>query len=147
MDLVLAVRVEAAQEARVQSHARDVQQHIEGRLRQLGRLNPGERFEQYRDYGWSGALHPDDRERTIGRWQAAVAARGRFEDEHRVMTASGEYRTYSVRAIPLLGAGGELLEWVGLHTDVTPLREAEAALKAINADLSNFNALLLDSAG
>ena len=107
----------------------------------------GQRFEQYRDYGWSGALHPDDRERTIGRWQAAVAARGRFEDEHRVMTASGEYRTYSVRAIPLLGAGGELLEWVGLHTDVTPLREAEAALKAINADLSNFNALLLDSAG
>ena len=107
----------------------------------------GQRFDQYRGYGWAEALHPGDRERTIERWQAAVAARGRFEDEHRVMTAAGEYRTYSVRAIPLLGTGGELLEWVGLHTDVTPLREAEAALKAVNADLSNFNALLLDSAG
>ena len=42
-------RLHTAQEARVQSHARDVQQHIEGRLRQLGRLNPGERFEQYRE--------------------------------------------------------------------------------------------------
>ncbi len=107
----------------------------------------GQSFEQYQGYGWAGALHPDDRARTVERWQAAVAARGRFEDEHRVLTAAGEYRTYSVRAVPLLGTGGELLEWVGLHTDVTPLREAEAALKAVNADLSNFNALLLGSAG
>ena len=42
-------RLRTAQDARVESHARDVPQHIEGRLRQLGRLNPGERFEQYRE--------------------------------------------------------------------------------------------------
>lgn len=42
-------RLRTAQDARVEGHARDVQQHIEGRLRQLGRLNPGERFEQYRE--------------------------------------------------------------------------------------------------
>lgn len=42
-------RLRTAQDALVESHARDVQQHIEGRLRQLGRLDPGERFEQYRE--------------------------------------------------------------------------------------------------
>ena len=42
-------RLHTAQEARVESHARDVQQHIEGRLHQLGKLHPNERFDQYRE--------------------------------------------------------------------------------------------------
>ena len=121
----------------------------------------GQTSAQYRGYGWAEALHPDDRAYTIQAWEKAVATRSRFETEHRVLTASGEYRTFSVRAIPLLGAQNELLEWVGLHTDVTPLRTAEAALKAMNAelevqvtersraytDLAEFNSRLLSSAG
>ncbi|MGY2894261.1 PAS domain-containing sensor histidine kinase [Deinococcus sp. UYEF24] len=121
----------------------------------------GQTGAQYRGYGWAEALHPDDRAYTIRAWEKAVATRSRFETEHRVRTASGEYRTFSVRAIPLLGAQNELLEWVGLHTDVTPLRTAEAALKAMNADLeaqvtersrayadlAGFNSHLLSSAG
>ena len=121
----------------------------------------GQTRAQYRGYGWAGALHPEDRAYTIQAWEAAVAARSRFETEHRVLTAGGEYRIFSVRAIPLLGAQNELLEWVGLHTDVTPLRTAEAALKAMNADLeaqvtersrayadlAGFNSRLLSSAG
>jgi PAS domain S-box-containing protein len=116
---------------------------------------------QYQGYGWTEALHPEDRAQTITAWETAVAARSRFETEHRVRTASGDYRTFSVRAIPLLGTQNELLEWVGLHTDVTPLRTAEAALKAMNSDLeaqvnersrayaelATFNSRLLDSAG
>ena len=42
-------RLRTAQDARVESHAREVPQRIEARLRQLGRLHPGERFEQYRE--------------------------------------------------------------------------------------------------
>jgi hypothetical protein len=42
-------RLRTAQDARVETHAREVQTRIEGRLRQLGRLQPGERFEQYRE--------------------------------------------------------------------------------------------------
>ena len=42
-------RLRTAQELRVESHGRDIRQHIEGRLQQLGRLKPGERFEQYRE--------------------------------------------------------------------------------------------------
>ncbi|WP_424950659.1 PAS domain-containing sensor histidine kinase [Deinococcus sp.] len=121
----------------------------------------GQTPDAYRGYGWTEALHPDDREPTIRQWEAALATRSRFETEHRVLTGGGEYRSFSVRAIPLLGQQGELLEWVGLHTDVTPLRTAEAALKAINtdleaqvrershaySDLARFNSLLLSSAG
>jgi len=121
----------------------------------------GQTREEYQGYGWADAVHPDDRAPTVLRWQEAVSTRTRFDTEHRVRTPGGEYRTFSVRAVPLLDADGELLEWVGLHTDITALRTAEAALKAINADLetqvmersraysdlARFNSLLLGSAG
>ena len=42
-------RLRTGQEALVENHARTVHQHIEGRLRQLGKLRPGERFDQYRE--------------------------------------------------------------------------------------------------
>jgi len=42
-------RLRTPQDARVETQAREAPQRIEGRLRQLGRLNPGERFEQYRE--------------------------------------------------------------------------------------------------
>ncbi len=121
----------------------------------------GQAQEDYQGYGWAEVIHPDDQKPTIERWQAAVATRGTFETEHRVRARSGEYRTFSVRGIPLLDAQGALIEWVGLHTDITPLREAQAALEALNVtlearaierslaydDLARFNSLLLGSAG
>jgi len=120
----------------------------------------GQTREQYQGYGWAEAIHPDDQQATVERWQAAVATRGHFEAEHRVFTRSG-YRSFSVRGMPLLDAQGALIEWVGLHTDITPLREAQAALEALNVtlearaierslaydDLARFNSLLLGSAG
>lgn len=42
-------RLRTGQEALVENHARTVRQHIEGRLRQLGKLRSGERFDQYRE--------------------------------------------------------------------------------------------------
>ena len=64
-------RFHTPQEARVESHSRNVQQQIEGRLRQLGKLDPNERFEQYRQRVQSGRLRGGERrgapnERTPG---------------------------------------------------------------------------------
>ncbi|MFC5497611.1 FecR domain-containing protein [Caenimonas terrae] len=42
-------RLRTPQDARVETQAREAQRRIEGRLRQLGRLGAGERFEQYRE--------------------------------------------------------------------------------------------------
>jgi PAS domain S-box-containing protein len=121
----------------------------------------GQTQAEYQGHGWASAVHPDDRAETLTRWEVAVASRSRFETEHRVCVAGDEYHTFSVRAVPLIGPEGEVQEWVGLHTDITPLRQAEAALKGANselaalaeersrayAELSRFNDLLLGSAG
>ena len=87
----------------------------------------GQSYAEYQGYGWAKAVHPDDVEPSVQAWQAAVAVRRTFDFEHRVRTRDGTWRRFSIRAIPVLD-GGEIREWVGVHTDVTEQREAEARL-------------------
>ena len=89
----------------------------------------GQSHDAYRGYGWADAVHPDDTEASIAAWNRAVTARSVFDYEHRVMTAAGVYRTFAVRAVPTLDASGELIEWVGVLTDISDARAAEVALR------------------
>jgi PAS domain S-box-containing protein len=90
----------------------------------------GQSLDEYQDYGWAKAVHPADVQPTIDAWEAAVAARTAFTFEHRVRRAAdGQWRTFAIRAIPLVDDAGEVLEWVGVHTDVTEARNAENALR------------------
>jgi len=89
----------------------------------------GQSFADYQDYGWSAAIHPDDAAPTVDAWNAAVAAKGPFVFEHRVRRHCGTWRTFAVRALPVIGDDGEIVEWVGVHTDISHQRAAEAALR------------------
>jgi len=82
-------------------------------------------FEQARGHGWLEAIHPGDRERTRQCWQAAVASRSAFSLEHRIRREDGVWRWMSSRAAPVYDGHGKLVEWVGLHLDVTARREAD----------------------
>lgn len=90
----------------------------------------GQSPEEYQDYGWVKAVHPDDASPSVEAWNQAVAERRPFVFEHQVRRrVDGEWRRFSIRAIPLFDPTGEVTEWVGVHTDVTDLREIEAALR------------------
>ncbi|CAN5146050.1 hypothetical protein BH10PSE13_BH10PSE13_07290 [soil metagenome] len=95
----------------------------------------GQTREQYEGYGWSDRVHPEDAEPTLRAWEAAVAARRPFIFEHRLERHDGEWRHYSIRAIPTFDDSGTLRQWVGVHTDITDQRRAETALKELNATL------------
>ena len=86
-------------------------------------------FDDYQGYGWAKAVHPDDAQPTIDAWNAAVAERRLFMFEHRVRRHDGEWRAFSVRAIPSLTDAGAIAEWVGIHTDITARKAAEEALR------------------
>ena len=96
-----------------------------GRAARLGSVHRAAQAE-YQGYGWAQAVHPEDAQPTIDAWEKAVAAKGAFEFEHRVRRADGAWRLCSIRANPLLDAAGAILEWVGVHTDITERRQAEA---------------------
>jgi PAS domain S-box-containing protein len=89
----------------------------------------GQTPDEYRGYGWSNAVHPDDAAASVVAWNTAVANRTMFVHEHRVRRYDGAWRQFAIRALPISNASGEIVEWVGVHTDITHQRAAEAALR------------------
>jgi two-component system cell cycle sensor histidine kinase/response regulator CckA len=93
----------------------------------------GQTVDQHRGWGWLDVIHPDDREVSARAWAAAVAERGIYRVEHRLRRADGEYRSMSVRAVPVLDPDGAIREWVGVHTDVTEQKRANDAVRESEA--------------
>jgi PAS domain S-box-containing protein len=97
----------------------------------------GQSAADYTGFGWTAAVHPDDIAGTLTAWQRAVATGSIFSHEHRVRRHDGLWCNFAVRAVPILDAAGEVVEWVGIHTDITEQRTAEAALLTLNLDLEH----------
>lgn len=89
----------------------------------------GQSYDEYQGYGWAKAVHPDDAQATIDAWKEAVTKRGPFVFEHRVLMKNNTWGLFSIRAIPLLNEDGSIVEWVGVHTDITAREKAEAAIR------------------
>jgi PAS domain S-box-containing protein len=88
----------------------------------------GQSHDEYRGYGWSKVVHPDDAQPTIEAWKESVRERRLFAFEHRVRRHDGQYRLCSVRALPVIDELGNIREWVGIHTDITDDRKTQQAL-------------------
>lgn len=89
----------------------------------------GQTLQEYQGYGWSAALHPDDRDRTVDAWKLAVEEKRKFVLEHRLRRHDGVYRMFAVRALPLFDDFGNLREWVGVHADITDERFSREQLE------------------
>lgn len=79
---------------------------------------------------WLEAIHPDDRERTVAEWAASVSSGREFRISYRLRRKDGEYRQTVVAGVPVVEGGTEILEWIGVHTDVTEQARIESALRA-----------------
>jgi PAS domain S-box-containing protein len=85
---------------------------------------------RYEGWGWSAAIHPEDRERVRTLWQEALAHGTPVDTEARIWNAATlSYRWYSSRAVPRRGGGGAVEEWVGACTDIHERRLAEIHLR------------------
>ena len=96
----------------------------------------GQSTADYEGFGWASAVHPEDAGPTVDAWNRAVATRSVFSFEHRVRSADGEYRPFSIRAVPILNADGTIREWVGAHTDITEQRAALAEAQHVRTELA-----------
>lgn len=96
--------------------------------RQLG-YTPQELPDSF--YTWSSRLHPDDQSRCI-EYARRFIAEGRsepFELQFRIRHRNGNYRSILSRAKLQRDALGNLVRLSGIHIDITPLKEAEEALR------------------
>lgn len=85
--------------------------------------------------GWLNALHPNDQGRIARTWQTAVAAQQPYSTEYRLRHVSGEWRWMAVRAVPLHNEDGSLRAWVGMNSDITERKKAEAARQQLEDQL------------
>lgn len=102
----------------------------------------GQTPDEYEGYGWANAIHPDDAPATVEAWNRAVSEREMFVFEHRVRRHDGVYRTFSVRAVPLVNSDDTVREWVGTHTDITDRKRAEEELREADRRKDEFLATL-----
>jgi PAS domain S-box-containing protein len=75
--------------------------------------------------GWLAAVHPEDAEACVRGWHEAVARESLYEGEFRLRRASdGAYRWHISRAVPERNAVGDVVAWLGTHTDFEDLKQA-----------------------
>lgn len=86
-------------------------------------------------FGFANALHPDDRARTLERWQSAWRDGEPYEVEYRFYSRPRDtYRWFLGRAVPVRDKSGRVLQWIGTCTDIEEQKRAEAALAQLNEE-------------
>nr|WP_241471326.1 ATP-binding protein [Natrinema salifodinae] len=87
-------------------------------------------------------IHPDDQERVKEAIDEAIRTKSIFELEHQVEQVDGSLGWTFSRAVPMLDEDGEIVEWVGMASDITERKRYERELEQANAKLKRSNAEL-----
>ncbi len=95
-------------------------------------------FEESRGEGWTGVLHPDDRERTLSQWEHSLQTGAPFHAEYRLRALDGVYRWFLGRAVAILNDESRIVRWFGTCTDIDDQKKNEEALRQANSDLEQF---------
>ena len=82
-------------------------------------------------------IHPDDHNRVMAAIHEAIASKSPFELEHPVIRVDGTTGWTHSRAIPLLDAEGEILEWFGAARDITERKQAEETQQLLLGELNH----------
>jgi PAS domain S-box-containing protein len=101
----------------------------------------GLQVEASEGHGWHAAIHPEDLESHVRNWAAARASGQPFEDEVRHRSATGEYRWFLTRAVPLRDERGNIVKWLGVLADIEDRKRAEEAVKRSEAHLAQAQKL------
>ena len=90
-------------------------------------------------WNWSSVVHPDDLIRFVDELHRALAAGKPMESEARLRQASGEYRWFLIRNVPLRDELGNIVKWYGTSIVIEDRKQAEDALRQAQADLAHVN--------
>ena len=94
----------------------------------------GTTAEEMEGWGWQSVHDPRELEAVLERWRSAIASGRPFEMTFPLRGADGKFRSFLTRAVPHFDECGELVRWFGTNTDLSPQLQAEAALRAAQAD-------------
>lgn len=98
----------------------------------------GTTLEEMQGWGWRQVHHPDYVDRVVAKISHCFRTGEPWEDTFPIRSRDGEYRWFLSRALPIRDELGNILRWFGSNTDVTELKQAEAALADNEARLRGF---------
>jgi PAS domain S-box-containing protein len=109
----------------------------------------GQTLTAMQQWGWLDVVHPEDRDRVKLACQAAVdlaavpsPVEPLFQVEYRLRHQDGYYRWMRVNGVPVLHPDGTIEKWMGFHTDIDDLVNAELAIQLQAAEICQLNTLL-----
>ena len=86
---------------------------------------------------FSDAIHPDDRQRVLGRF-ATYMESGSFDEEYRIARPDGAIRWIHARSFPVMDQGGKVIRHTGMAVDITAEREQQERILFHSAILENM---------
>ena len=100
-----------------------------------GMPRPGDPAADAEGWNWSTYLHPDDLARTVEVWTNCLRTGATYEIEYRFREkATGEYRWFLARALPMRDDAGTIVRWFGTCTDIDDQRRTTERLVAARAE-------------
>jgi PAS domain S-box-containing protein len=107
--------------------------------------------EQLYDWHWQDVVHPEDLPNTLRDWAYSLQTSEPLQIKHRFRCHTGEWRWQLVRGTPIVDEAGQVTKWVGTCTDIQTeidaqqaLRQSEARLRAVTANLPNAAVFIVD---
>jgi PAS domain S-box-containing protein len=88
--------------------------------------------EEASDWGWTVALHPEDRDTFMDYWRHLLASGEAGGIEARLRRFDGGFRWFLFRASPLRDGSGQVVKWFGTNTDIEDRKRAECLLAGEN---------------
>jgi PAS domain S-box-containing protein len=95
---------------------------------------------------WTERIHTGDRARVVRTRKAEQRALQAYEHQYRLLHVDGTYHWIQEFAVPKFGHDSVFEGYVGTCFDITPLKEAEAALERRNEELTLLTIILDDYA-
>ena len=97
--------------------------------------------EKMRGRGWVQTVHPEDLDRVLNNWHAALTAGEPLEVEARFRRADGKYRWFLARSVPLRDENGSIVKWYAATHDIEDRKQAEEKLQRSEAYLNEAQRL------
>ena len=78
---------------------------------------------------WAEALHPEDLPDVLAKWERAYTHGETYSGECRFRAKDGSYETFIFIGTPVRDDSGEIINWVGINTNIADRVQAEIALQ------------------
>ncbi|HVE54881.1 MAG TPA: ATP-binding protein [Ramlibacter sp.] len=98
--------------------------------------------EQMQGLGWHGVPDPAVLPEVLERWRHSVATGEPFQMTVPLRGRDGEHRPFFTLVAPLKDDTGQVVQWFGTNTDVSPLHEAEQVRREGERRKDEFLAML-----